>query len=182
MYLTEIDLIMSDDGWRQAEASVPRNEGVYLHFGLVTKDDHSYWVPLRIGQSYNIHSRWFTNAGSHKQAFYAIKHNNQTWKGKNYCLTYPNYAFFFDQLRNHCRQTKLVFVEMESTDNQTRSSVEQNLIKSLHPVWEQTYKKREPYGWVTHIDHACNEWLLRYRHQRINMTEDLKTLVESLLI
>ena len=159
MNIIQHDLTMSDQGWTNTAPLVPQTGGVYLHFGQVTHQDTLYWIPLRFGQAANLHRRWFKDRGSHKDAFRAIKHQDVFWKGKPYIDTYPNYAEFFDQLRQHCPNTTLLLVLLPHSSKSTRETIEKRFIQLCHPVWEQTYAKRKRNTWQTPFLDAATQWI-----------------------
>lgn len=163
-----IDFRMTDSGWRLAASKIPQSKGVYVHFGNIKVKGIEYYIPLRVGQTKaksGFYGRWIANSGSHRQAFRALKHNDY-----KYIAAYPNYAYFFDQLRD--RDTVLVFVEISSED-QIRT-VENTLIQSLNPVWELPQLKfQERFSKEKPFKDLLRMWLKQNEHQLIPKDPEL---------
>ena len=141
--IEHIDLTMDELGWDTLKKNISKERGVYLHFGVTPEG----YVPLRIGMtaaSQGFHSRWL---GEHKKAFNAIRENNY-----RYIEKYPNYAFFFDDIRNIFPKTILVFIKLRYDRNQILD-VENHLIKQFNPMWEFLYVKSK---WLVWKDDVYN--------------------------
>ena len=83
-----------------------------------------------------------------------------------YIAQYPNYAFFFNELRRiPC--TKVVLIEWD--DNAT---LERQLQHMLQPVWECTYKYKDNTQWLVPIENAIAQWQQNHGHLAITELSD----------
>lgn len=175
-HIDYLDLEMTEKGWNCLSKSISSERGVYLHFGL-TKDDH--YVPLRIGMTAaqsGFRNRWL---GAHKQAFNAVKCNDY-----KYIKDYPNYAFFFDDMRHIFPETLIVFVKLKY-GREKILKVEEKLIKSFSPIWEEFYVKRKWKIWKDEVysNDSIHEFINKmYIQPKINdfSKESTNNLVERI--
>lgn len=149
-----LELPMTQEGWDQLEKNISTKKGVYLHFA---KTDNGY-LPLRIGMTAakrGFKDRW----SNHRKAFESIRKNNFSYISK-----YPNYSFFFDDIREIFPKTVLLFVEIEY--EHLIKKIEDRMIKYFSPLWEELYVRRK---WETWKDD-------------IHTKENVKLLIENIYI